>query len=307
MKIAIADNQNLRFDNDLKEHWEKKHEVRYEPGASEHLFQWCDLYYINYWDNNIHYLYNWHIKHPDVKKPKIVCRAIDWEVWTGLVRDQSIVNWVDVALCITKHIKERLEAEVDFKGKLHLVKPGINISKYSMVKENQFTIIMPVNEFDWYLKHTIEGLKIFKTLLDHDPSIPWKLHIRGKWCQAEYFQVVIKDFVKKAQLTDHVVFDEEWVDDFNAYLNKFDFMLLPSLKEAFSFVTAQCAVKGIRPILNWWYGAENIYPKNWLYLTEKQAVEMFFNRHKPAVYRAYIEGNYTLDRFLKETDEACGT
>lgn len=307
MKIAIADNQSLRFDKDLKEHWEKKHEVRYEPGASEHLFQWCDLYYINYWDNNIHYLYKWHREHPEVKKPKIVCRAIDWEIWTGLVRDQNIVDWVDVAITISDHMYKRLMSEVDFKSKLHLIKPGIDVSKYSLVEENQFSIIMPVNEFDWYLKHTIEGLKIFKTLVGADPLVGWKMHVRGKWCQAEYFQVLIKDYVKKAKLEDKVVFDETWVDDFDSYLDQFDFMLLPSLKEAFSFVTAQCAAKGIKPILNWWYGAEKIWPSSWLYLTEADAVKMFSKRYPPSVYRAYVEGNYDLQRFLDETDKACGT
>lgn len=307
MKIAIADNQMLRFDKDLKEHWEKKHEVRYEAGASPVLFEWADLYYVNYWDNNIHWLYKWHQDHPTAKKPVVVCRAIDWEIWTGLVRDQNIINWVDKAITISEHMYKRLNEEADFKGKLHLIKPGINLSKYTLVKEDQYRIIMPVNEFDWYLKHTLEGLKIFKTLTDYDAMIPWKMHIRGKWCQAEYFQVIIKDYVKKANLTDKVVFDEVWVDDFNSYLDQFDFMLLPSLKEAFSFVTAQSAAKGIKPILNWWYGAEKIWPSSWLYLTEKQAVDMFSSRHTGAVYRSYVEGNYNLTRFLEETDQVCNT
>jgi hypothetical protein len=31
----------------------------------------------------------------EVKKPKIICRAIDWEVWIGLCRDEAIADWVD--------------------------------------------------------------------------------------------------------------------------------------------------------------------------------------------------------------------
>lgn len=297
----------MRFDKELKEYWETKHEVKYEPGASEFLFQWCDLYYCNYWDNNIHYLYKWHMEHSDVKKPKIVCRAIDWEIWQGLVRDQRIVDWVDVAICIAPHMEKRLLSEMDFKGKLHLIKPGIGLDKWTYrVRNGGHEIVMPVNELDWYLKHTIEGLKIFAELVKIDPE--YKMTVRGKWCQSEYMRVLIQNFIEISGIKDKVTIDEEWVENLDQRLEKFDYMLLPSLKEAFSFVTAQCAAKGIRPILNQWYGADGIWPKSWLYRTPQEAVAMITDKNYcSSCYRNLIDKKYNVKRMCEEYDKACGT
>ena len=118
MKIALADNCGMKFCRDVYDHWSKGHEVRYERGASEFLAQWADLYYVDTWDNNIHYLYKlYHGLHDDMpadwdntKIPKIVVRILDWEAWIGMVRDQSIIDWVDQAICIAPHIEHKLRS-----------------------------------------------------------------------------------------------------------------------------------------------------------------------------------------------------
>ena len=89
-KIGIAENNDLKFCRDIKEHFEQQgHEVRYERGTSEYIAQWADIYYVDWADNNLAYLYK--LYHGDSgvsrgdtwdnsKKPKVVVRAIDWEV-----------------------------------------------------------------------------------------------------------------------------------------------------------------------------------------------------------------------------------
>ena len=75
------------------------------------------------------------------------------------------------------------------------------------------------------------------------------------------------------------------------------------MKEAFSFVTAQCAAKGIKPILNWWYGAERIWPIEWLYRKNSEAVKMFESKDNPEAYRHAVESSYTNERFYAEMDK----
>ena len=307
MKISVADNQSLKFDAELLEYWKSKgHEVKYEMGASEHLFQWCDLYYINFWDNNVNYLYKWHLEHPEVKKPQIVVRVLDWDYWCGFIRNQEQVNWVDKIICIASHIARRIEKEVNVAGKLFIIKPGIDLEKWPLRElQNNKKIIMFVNEIDWYLKHTIEGLKIFTELLEYDKD--YHLTIKGKWCQTEYFQELIRHYVKINWLEEKVVFDDGWTEDLNGYLEPFDYLLLPSLKEAFSFVTAQCAAKGIKPVLNWWMGAEEVWPKEWLYRTVAEAIKIFEEKPEPVKYRKVVEERYDLERMVSEYDALLGT
>jgi hypothetical protein len=92
VKIAISDNQALRFDREYLEHLKLNHEVRYELGSNVKLLEWADVYYINYYDNNIHSLWKGYLANPTSKKSRVVVRAIDWEIWLGFVRDQALID-----------------------------------------------------------------------------------------------------------------------------------------------------------------------------------------------------------------------
>lgn len=311
MKIAIADNQQLKFDHDLVDHWKQKgHEVRYEMGFSEHLAAWCDLYYINFWDNNVHAAYHWHQDHPEWEKPKYAVRAIDWEVWCGLVRDQRIVDWVDYAFCIAPHIERKLRAEANWGEKLHLIPCGINVDKFTFKKQfGGYSVLIPCNEIDWILKNVAEGIKIFGGVVEKSPiELPWSLTIRGKWTQGnEYFKVYFYDLIKKLGITDRVIIVDQEVPDYNEFLEQFDYCLVPSFKEAFSYVTGECAAKGIIPVLNHWYGAEEIWPREWLYSRVDEAVSMFYRGDYLQNLRSYIVKEKNSKDMCKKFDEVLGT
>lgn len=309
MKIGIADNQQLKFDQDLVDHWkERGHEVRYEMGFSEYLAEWADLYYINYWDNNVHAAYHWHQNHPEWKRPIYAVRAIDWEVWCGLVRDQSIIDWVDHAFCIAPHIERKLRSESQWGEKLHLIQCGINLERFTPKKTyGRYNIVLPCNEIDWHLKNVSEGFKIFAMLRKRYARAPHHLFVRGKWCQGEYFKVFHQDLIDKLGIRDCVTIIDQPVDDYNAFLEDMDYCLVPSYKEAFSYVTGECAAKGIKPVLNWWYGAEEIWPKEWLYTTPDQAVDMLSSDFVPHQLRKYIEKEKNVKTMFQQFDKVLGT
>lgn len=317
MKIAVAAENQTKFMSDLIEHWKSRgHEVRYEMGASEHLAQWADMYFVDAWTNNIHYLYDlyhgdprgcrpkkWH----NDKKPIIVCRLLDWEVWQGLARDQRIIDWVDKSICIAPHIEKELRKHNTWNN-LHLIPLGVDTTKYNYITRiHRYNIVLPCNEIDWHLKNVSEGLKIFAMLRKKTPEIPWHLTIKGKYCQGEYFKVFHEDLIDKLRIRPHVTIVEEQVPDYNEFLERFDFCLVPSYKEAYSYVTAQCASKGIRPILNWWYGADDLWPKEWLYTTPDQAVEMFLHDYSPVDIRDWVVKNSNVKDMLRRYDELLWT
>jgi len=300
----MCDENQLKFCGVLKKHWEDLgHEVKFEMGASEILFEWCDLYYVEWWTHNLHYLFNWHMEHPHVKKPKIVCRAIDWDVWMGLARDQRIIDWVDTAISIAPHIKRKLEAEGNFGKKLKLGPLGVDTSVYKFIdRPIGFNVVIPCNEIDWHLKNVSEGMKIFALLKKTQPDKPWKLFIKGKWTQSEYFRVFHLDLLKKLNIEEDTTIVSEHVSDYDAFLDQMDYCLVPSYKEAFSYVTAECASKGIKPILNWWYGAEELWPREWLYSSVDEAVEMF-KPYDRLTYSNYIKENHGLEKMLNLYDK----
>lgn len=322
MKIAIADNTNFKFSQDLINHWtDQGHEVRAEAGASENLAQWADIYYVDFWDNNIHYLYK--LYHPEEfptevsrtadwdnnKKPMIVVRAIDWEVWIGLARDQKIIDWVDKVIVIAPHIESELKRHADFGDKIKLIRPGVNLEKFPLKqkKTDGYQIGMVLGDM-WWPKNHMGGLDIFTTLYKQDPR--WRLHIRGQHeGGTEYWKIMFEHYLKSRGIEDVVTLYPK-VEDMNEWYENIDILLHPGMKEAFCYAVGEAAAKGIRPICNNFLGSENIWSNAWIYNTHAQAIEMFLRDKKygwmPEIIRKSIEKNYSLKTMCKEIDEYIG-
>lgn len=313
MKIGIADNSTLKFTRDLKEHWEKcGHEVRYEIGASEHIAQWADVYYIEWFDNNIHYLFNWYKEHPEAKKPRFAVRAIDWDIWVRGVRDQEIVDFVDKWICIAPHMHEWLQSEKDdrngeliqWKDKLRLIRPGVNTEKFTPKNKETdgFQLGMVLGDMWWYKNH-MGGLDIFKTLYDQDNR--WRLHIRGQHEGGQYNPVMYKHYLESRDIKNAVTLYGPQ-NDMNEWYENIDILLHPGMKETFCYAVAEAMSKNIPAVINEFFGARYIWsPKN-LYQTHEKAV-FLINQYKGTTGgRKFIIRNYALDRYFTETDEWIG-
>jgi glycosyltransferase involved in cell wall biosynthesis len=321
MKIAVADNTGFKFTSDLTEAWVKAgHEVRREPGASEHLAQWADVYYVDFWDNNIHYLwklYNGdedHNRTPDWdnnKKPIIVCRAIDWEVWIGFARDQRIIDWVDKSICIAPHIEKKLRAENDWKN-LKLIRPGVNLEKFTLkTKETDgYQVGMVLGDMWWYKNH-MGGLDIFKTLVDRNPDKPWHMHIRGQHEGGDYNPVMFNEYLKSRHLENRVTLYPK-NDNMNEWYENIDVLLHPGMKETFTYAVAEALTKGIPAIVNNFYGSEEVWPNDMRYYTHDEAVKYLenlriINPEVPSLpARQIIEEKYSLEQMIKEINDWVG-
>lgn len=320
MKIAIADNCSLKFSKDIKEHWEQTgHEVRYEPGASEFLAQWADLYYIDWWDNNIHYLWKFYTDQlPDYpngstcKKPKIVVRAFDWDIWVRGIRSQKMVDFVDYIICIAPHMYEWLLKEKDdatglpiqWGDKLHLIRPGVNLDKFSLKKKQTdgFQIGMVLGDMWWYKNH-MGGLDIFTTLTKKNPK--WRLHIRGQHEPGQYNPVMYEAYLDSRRIRDKVTLYSS-VDNMNDFYEDIDILLHPGMKETFCYAVGEALAKGIPAVVNNFYGATDIWDPKYLYNTHAGAVYLIEEKLKEmdrGEHREYIRANYDVYDMLRDYDE----
>ncbi|MGH2613355.1 MAG: glycosyltransferase [Rhabdochlamydiaceae bacterium] len=316
MKLAVADNNGRKFTNDLINHWEALgHEVHVEPGASEKLAQWADIYYCDIWDNNIHYLYGlyngdpgnsraWMKDWDNNKKPFIVCRLLDWEVFLGLARDQAMINWVNKAICIAPHIEQKLRAENDWGDKLKLIRPGVNLEKFTLkTKETDgFQLGMVLGD-EWKYKNLYGGLDIFTTLYQKDKR--WRLHLRGQHENSMYDPVNFDYYLESRGIKD-VVTHYSRVEDMNTWYENIDILLHPGQKEAFCYAIGEAMAKGIPCVINDFYGSHAIWPNGHLYKTHEEAINKIKSAIPNSTIRKYIEDNYSLDRMIKEMDEWIG-
>lgn len=314
MRIAIADNNGLKFTRDLKEHWEALgHEVRYERGASEFLAQWADIYYVDTWDNNIHYLYKlYHGLHDDMpanwdnnKKPQIVVRILDWEVWIGMVRDQSIIDWVDKTICIAPHIERKLRGENDWGEKLQIIRPGVNLDRFTLKtrKTDGFQLGMALGDM-WWPKNHMAGLDIFTSLYQRDNR--WRLHIRGQHEGGnEWWKQMYEHYLDSRGIREAVTLYAH-VEDMNEWYENIDTLLHPGMKEAFCYAVGEAMAKGIPAIVNDFYGSQDIWDENMLYKTHEEAIAKITdvkNIVNHGLCRYYIESKYDAKRMFKEYDE----
>lgn len=325
MKIAIADNNGRKFTEDIEKHWlAKGHEVKFESGASEYLAQWADLYYIDTWDNNIHYIYKFYHGDPDnnlpadlkqtwdnKKKPRMVVRALDWEVWIGLARDQDIINWVDDVIVIAPHIETELRKHADFGSKIQLIRPGVNLEKFTLKKRETdgFQLGMVLGDM-WWPKNHMGGLDIFTTLYQEDNR--WRLHIRGQHeggGGGEYWKRMYEHYLDSRGIKDAVTLYAP-VTDMNDWYEQIDILLHPGMKEAFCYAVGEALAKGICVAVNEFYGARDIWHKADIYQTHEEAV-LIINSHKDCPIskdynRQYIEKKYSLQRMLVDYDKLLG-
>lgn len=324
MKIAIADNCGGKFTTDIKEHWiARGHEVKAERGASEHLAQWADLYYVDFWDNNIHYLYKLYNGDPDgnrpegwnnSKKPRVVVRAIDWEVWVGLARDQAIIDWVDDVIVIAPHIEKELRKHGDFGDKITLIRPGVNTDKFTLKekKTDGFQLGMVLGDM-WMPKNHMGGLDIFNQLYKSDYR--WKLHIRGQHESGDYWPVMFNYYLESRGLTDRVTLYGHQ-EDMNNWYEEIDYLLHPGMKEAYSYAVGEALAKGIPVVVNDFYGSRDIWQKDMLYQSHTEAMyllkqfALIKNRHAASLAsenRAYIKSAHSLEKMLGGFDFLLGT
>jgi hypothetical protein len=321
MKIAIADSCTLKFCGDIRDHWIKQgHEVKYEPGASEILAQWADLYYMDWWDNNIHYLWTWYNEHPEAKKPKFCVRPIDIDIWQRGVRCQPMVDWIDNFICIAPHMFDRLNTEhdgatgelINWNGKLHMIRCGVNMDKFTLKQEvtDGFQVGMVLGDLWWYKNH-MAGLDIFKTLTERDDR--WRLHIRGQHESGDYNKIMFDHYLKSRGIEDKVILYPPQ-PEMNQWYEKIDYLLHPGMKETFCYAVAEACAKGIPCVVNNFYGSDKIWPTT--YNTHEEAVGLLLEMQKhysevtPETrlsQRNFIERTYGLDLQLAAYDKLLGT
>lgn len=316
MKVAVCDNTGKKFCQDLIDHWiGKGHEVRYERGASEVLAQWADIYYVEWIEGNLNYL--WKIyngaegvsRTPDWdnnKKPMIVCRMIDWDVWNAYVPfyEQQYIDFIDKAICIAPHIEKYIRSKADYGDKLKLIRPGVNLDKFTLKKKKTdgYQIGMVLGDM-WLPKQHMMGLDIFHRLWKEDKR--WKLHLRGQHeGGTEYWRIMYDYFIESRGLQDAVTLYPH-IDDMSEWYEQIDILLHPGTKEAFSYAVGEALAKGIPAVVNDFYGSHDIWD-GWLYQNSQQAIEKIKEYNKGGGYldpRKYIKERYPLDKMLNEYDK----
>lgn len=296
MKISITDECNGKFTTDLKEHWEKTHEVIFDKYFDPQKILWADVCFFDFAGNNVQRASypddSFWEKVPQPQNKNVVLRVHDIDLWVG---QHTRVNydWINNLIFVAPHFKERFLPDLTLpeKTKVHLIQHGINLKKFvyrEKPRGNKMVWIHNINH--------AKNIELALQVLVENPS--YELYIVGKTL-GSWEKIYVEEFVKRNNLK---FFYQEWVDDINQFLQDKDFALLTSAKEAFSFFIGESMAVGLKPLIHNYPGAKQVWPEKYIWNKVSEVRPMLEGEYNPKEYREHIEQTYPLDKMLRAYD-----
>ena len=302
MKICIIDSWG-KFMHGPAAHWRALgHEVHVYKHWSHERVDWADVCYFYPADNNL-------IKaSKDLKPPntRIVAEAVDIDIYAG---HSGAVNWdyVDALVVMAPHMLALLSDKVKMpeSQSIHVVPGGVDLERWTLVERPRNYNVAWIGR-KWIAKNLFGALQIFNQLIQVDSERPWRLWCLGQRWHPEWWQRHCEAYLEaNPALVERVEF-VDWVDDVNVWLGTMSYLLQTSFKEAMGYVVAEAAAKGIRPVVQNTNGALATWPREWVFDTHAEAIEMLTNGYDARQVRGIIEERYPLAKRLAVLDEIVG-
>lgn len=197
---------------------------------------------------------------------------------------------------VADHLKTILQDRVpEFPiHKTNVIFNGLDFEKYQFTERdtgNQIGIVGQIG----YRKEPVMWFQIIAKLPFHE------FHVAGKWdvSDARYLYY-IRHIMKEMDVEKRVELHGQ-VDDIPGFWSNKQYLLSTSPHESFGYGIAEAMAMGVKPIIHNFYGAEDIYPKEFLWNTIDEAVEMIMSDEYDSMkYRKAVE-KYSLGKQIKAT------
>lgn len=307
MKITVFDPWRFKFSQQIIDHWKDQgHEVRQSVYVKDtDDISWADVVYFEVIDNNlITYCRDWADIRP---KKKVIVRGVDIDLW---VRNPRHVNFdlVDDLILLNEYSKEILKGYMELPNtNIHVIPCGVDLDKWTYKKrDGQGTHLAFVGDM-WLGKNPAKAIEILHEVLKLAPNKDWKLSLVGSLGHLRngepWWLKHMQHITKKYGLENRVTFVDEFIEDLNVFYDTVDFLLVTSFKEQFSYVTGEAMSKGIKPVIHDFWDAQQIWPKDLIYLTPSEAARIVVEGpYQSRRYRNYVEKNYSLKSQLEAYD-----
>lgn len=304
MKIVVFDSV-YKFTKPIIDHWVGQgHTVFRDRYFDPSKVREYDISFFEFIDNSLmrasdpNDSFYKEISQPQDKN--IVVRCHDIDAWCG---NHEKINWsyVNHLVFVAEHIRDKVLSEIKLfsKTQVHLIKHGINSDiwpyKEPKPKDERKKLVYIGN---------INDPKRFETCLLLLAELPrdYSLHVVGRGLNT-WRRGYIMHFIKENNLI--VTFQEDLTQEqLVGFLDDKDFCIMPSEKEAFSFVVGECMLRGIKPIIHNWIGAKKTWPNELIWNTISEAKQLILeDKYDSKFYHQYVEEHYPIGKMLQQYDE----
>lgn len=302
-KILFVDNVQMKTTKHIYKWMCENYDVMYDgyfnplkaQTADVIWVEWCETMMQDYSKRNAKDidLVSDHKKVPpanyDWSQAKLINRAIDIDIYYNHYRG---VKWgnVNYLTYIAKHMFKFMDSNLHFAEaypdlKTMHIPLGIDLKEYEFKKRTRGKNIAFVHHL-WTGKGIPLALQLIKMLVDKDPE--WKLFIVGDWSNEAWHPHYITHMIKELGLETNVTIQGR-VSNVKEFLDKMNYILSTSYKEAFSLIIAEGMAMGLKPIIHNWLGAKDIWGDKWVWNTLDEAVNLIMNDYNSQEYRDYVE------------------
>lgn len=226
---------------------------------------------------------------------KVIVRVHSYEAFDGYV---ELVNWdvVDKVIFVSRFVKDFVcEIFPDLKRKSFFIPNRIDAEKFTFKSSFDKKKIAYVGHIN-FKKGGILLPQAIKAL--HDANNEFEFHILGDFQNLRlklYF-----DFFTKEH-PDIIIKKYDWIpqEKVNEWLEDKDMILCTSLLESQNLSVMQSMLKGIKPLVHKFVGADYIYDKDFIWFDTNELKEKSLkDDYNPERYREFVK-----EYMYKGTDE----
>jgi glycosyltransferase involved in cell wall biosynthesis len=235
---------------------------------------------------------------------RVIVRLHSYELFTGIA---DAVRWdvVDDVIFVGSHIRDLARqfcpAILDQVERVHVIPNGINLDRFPLIERDgaappakslAFVANLSFKKGPMLLMHA------FKALVDADPG--FRLFMAGE-IQQPRFALYVDHLVRTWDLERNLKF-EGHVEDISGWLADKDMIVCTSPIEGQGLGILEAAARGLKPLVHYFVGAEQVYPESWLWSSIDEFVAMALEgRGEPSTYRAFVAERYSKDREMEAT------
>ena len=312
MKICVFDPWKYKFSQPIIDHWkEQGHDVRQTLYCDPEWIKWSDVSYFESIDNNL-IAWNremeptpWRNARP---QKKAIARGIDIDLWMRLPLG---VDWtmVNDLILIQPWMEQVMRAYLGdtVLPPITVIPCGVDVNKFTYKERINPGFHLAYVGNLWEIKNPARAIEILYALVKKNPSLPWKLTIVGDTQPLKngspYYLNHMQWLVEHYGLQDRVEFHTERIEDLVSFYHEIDYMIVTSYKEAFSYVTAEAMSCGVKPVIYHFWNADQIWPKELIYVTHEEAVDIIMGEYHSRQYRDYVADKYPLSKMLESFDK----
>lgn len=205
------------------------------------------------------------------------------------------VDWVlvDDLIFVSEHMQRMCNQEGELLVKQHVIHNGLDLDSLTFKERgNGFNIAYAGNIVP--AKGILTMFHYFRELLNKDGRYRLKMAGLNRFSarDLEYYRHYTKDL--PITETDEVGDISEWLEDVN-------YLWQPSHAESFSLIVGEAMAKGIKPLVNGFYGAEELWPKENVYKSFSQFYDIIQAPYESAKYREFAT-RYSLDKEMEQIE-----